>query len=63
LSLTELLTLDQAAARLQVSRRTLSRLMASGQVRVVRFTQRSVRIKSTELEAFVAACERRSRAA
>ena len=55
----ELLTRDEAAARLRVSLRTLERLMASGQIRVVKIGRRTL-IKGTEVDAYVAAASRRA---
>lgn len=54
------LTLDQAAERLQVSRRTVNRLVSEGRLRPVRIG-RSPRITERELAAFVASLERPGR--
>lgn len=61
--MTELLTLDEVADRLRVSRRQVDRYVASGRLRVIRLGWRSVRVRSTEVDAFIAACERRGHAA
>lgn len=61
-TLARLLTLDDVAERLAVSRRTAERLVASGQLRIVRFGG-NVRVTERELAAFVAARERRGRIA
>ena len=50
----ELLTLNQVAAHLQVSRRTVERLVAAGRIRVVHIG-RAIRVSDRELEAYVAA--------
>ena len=50
----DLLTLDQVADRLQVSRRTVERLVAAGRIRIVRIG-RAIRVTERELEAYVAA--------
>jgi excisionase family DNA binding protein len=50
-----LLTLDTVAERLATSRRTVQRLIDAGELRVVRFGKRSVRVTERELAAFVAA--------
>lgn len=50
------LTLDQVAERLQVSRRQVNRLVREGRLRPVRIG-RSPRITERELEAFVASLE------
>lgn len=57
--MTELLTLDDVAERLLVSRRTVERLVGAGRIRVVRVGRR-VRVKSTELEAYLGAQRGRS---
>lgn len=51
----ELLSLDTAAARLGICKRTLRRLIARGELPVVRVTQRTVRIPAVELDALVKA--------
>lgn len=53
-----LLTLDEAAAILRVSRRTLERLIGAGRIRPVRIG-RSVRVTEREIEAFTSAASRR----
>jgi excisionase family DNA binding protein len=55
---TEVLTLDEAAERMRVSRRTVERLIAEGRIRPVRIG-RSVRVTDRELEAFLAGAARR----
>jgi len=50
----DLLTLDQVADQLQVSRRTVERLVAAGRIRIVR-VGRLIRVTERELEAYVAA--------
>lgn len=54
------LTLDQVADRLQVSRRTVNRLVAEGRIRPVRIG-RSPRVTERELSAYVASLERPGR--
>lgn len=59
MNVVELLTKPEAAARLNVSVRTLERLIASGQIRVLHIGQPgsrkpSTRIKASEIAAFVA---------
>ncbi len=49
----QLLTLEEAAKRLRLSRKTLERYIKRGELRVVRFGA-SVRITERELAAFVA---------
>lgn len=55
----ELLTLDEAKERLRVSRRTVERLIAAGQIRPTRIGRRTL-VTERELEAYVAAASRRS---
>jgi excisionase family DNA binding protein len=52
--MTELLTLDEAADRLRISRRTVERLIAAGRIRTVNIGRRRF-VTERELEAFVAA--------
>lgn len=54
-----LLTLDEAAAVLRVSVRTVQRLVASGQLRPV-YVGRLPRFTQAELEAYCAAAYRRA---
>lgn len=61
--MTELLSFEQVAARLGVSVRTIRRYHAEGRLRAIYLSPKVPRVKSTELEAFIAACERRGRAA
>ncbi len=56
--MTTLLTLAEVATRLRVSRRTVQRLVASGQLRVVKVASKSL-VTDAEVEAFVAAAFRR----
>jgi excisionase family DNA binding protein len=55
-----LLTLAEVAALLRLSPRSVRRYVASGQLRVLRIG-RAVRVKPRELDAFLAACDRRWR--
>jgi excisionase family DNA binding protein len=57
--MTRLLTLPEAADRLRVSARTVRRLVASGQLRVIKIGRRSV-VPESEVEAFLAAAFRRA---
>lgn len=50
---TILLTFDEAAAQLTVSRRTLYNMIRSGRIPVVRLCKRRVAILPADLEAFV----------
>jgi excisionase family DNA binding protein len=54
----ELYTLDQIADRLQVSRRTVERLIVAGRIRPVR-VGRLVRVTDGELDAYLASQRRR----
>lgn len=54
----DLLTLDEVADRLRVSRRTVERLIASGQIRPTRVGSRTL-VSDRELEAYVAAASRK----
>jgi excisionase family DNA binding protein len=56
---TELLTVDEASARLRVSRRTFYRLVGEGRIRVVHPTPGRTLVTSRELDAYVASLERR----
>ncbi len=58
--MTELLTVPEAAQRLRVSVRHARRLIAAGRLRVVRLSPRVTRVKTTELDAFIAACSGRA---
>lgn len=49
-----LLTLDEAAERLGVSRSTLKRLTAAGEIRTVRVGRRAVRFHADDLDAYIA---------
>lgn len=55
--MTELLTLDEVAAALRVSRRTVEREVAAGRIRPVRIGRRRL-VSVKELEAYVAAAFR-----
>lgn len=48
-----LLTRKEAAAQASVSMRTLESWIASGRLRVVRFSSRMVRVRRCDLDAFV----------
>jgi excisionase family DNA binding protein len=50
---TELLTLDEVAERLRVSRKTVNREIARGHLRVL-YIGRLPRVKASELDAYVA---------
>jgi excisionase family DNA binding protein len=50
-----MLTLAAAAARLTISRRTLARLIAAGEIAAVRVTSRRIAIEEEEIARFVAA--------
>lgn len=54
----DLWTLDEAADKLRVSRRTVERLIASGQIRPTRVGSRTL-VSDRELEAYVAAASRK----
>ena len=54
----DLFTLDEAAERLRVSRRTLERLIAAGRIRTVAIGRRRL-VTDRELDAFVAASRAR----
>ena len=57
--MTQLLTLDEVAAVLRVSVRTVRRLVASGQLRVVK-VGRLPRVTESELQAYLTAAYRRA---
>lgn len=57
--MTALLTMPEVAERLRVSERTVRRLVASGQIRVVKIGRRSL-VAESEVEAFLAAAFRRA---
>lgn len=50
--MSELLTLDEVAQRLRVSRRTVERLERAGRIRAVRVGRRTL-VSERELEAYV----------
>lgn len=54
-------TLDEAAERLRVSRRTVNNLISRGRLRVVHVCGRSPRVTERELVAYVASLEREAR--
>lgn len=49
----KLLTRDEAATRLTVSKTTLDRLIARGELRAVKLSRRAVRIAEADLEVFI----------
>jgi excisionase family DNA binding protein len=49
----KLLTANEVADRLQVVRRTVSRLVASGELRPLRITPRTVRYTSDDVDALL----------
>lgn len=53
-----MLTLEQVARELAVSRRTVERLVAAGRIRVVRPSPGTVRVEPKELAAYLAAIRR-----
>jgi excisionase family DNA binding protein len=55
----ELLTVDEAAARLRISRRSFYRLVDAGRIRVIHPTPGRTMVTQRELDAFVASLERR----
>lgn len=55
----ELLTVDEAAKRLRVSRATFYRLVSDGRIRVVHPTPRRTLVTTRELDAYVSSLERR----
>lgn len=57
--MTKLLTLDEAAAVLRVSVRTVHRLVASGQLRVTKIGRRTL-FREAEVEAYLSAAYRRA---
>lgn len=64
MTVVELLTRPEAAARLAVSLRTLDRLISSGQIRVLHIGQPgsrkpATRVKASELAAYIAHLEGR----
>jgi excisionase family DNA binding protein len=48
-----LLTLGEVSRRLRISPRSLARLVASGDLRVVRLSARVVRIRPADLDAYI----------
>ena len=54
-----LLTVDEAAQQLRVSRRTFYRLVSEGRIRVVHPTPGRTLVTQRELDAYVASLERR----
>lgn len=57
--MSELLTVDEVAARLRVSRRSVYRLIEEGRIRPIHPVPGKTRITVRELEAYVASLERR----
>ncbi len=53
-----LLTLDDVARRLTVSRRTVERLVAAGRIRVLRPSPGTIRVDAREVDAYLAAIRR-----
>lgn len=53
-----LLTMDQLAERLHVSRRTVERLVRQGRIRVVRPSPGTVRVEEREVAAYLASLRR-----
>jgi excisionase family DNA binding protein len=58
--MTALLTLDEVADRLKVSRRTVSRIVKAGQIRPIQ-VGRHPRVTERELDAYVGSLEGRRR--
>ena len=56
--MTELLRVPEVADRLRVSRRTVERLIASGQIRAHKVGRRTL-VTDTEVETFIAASRRK----
>lgn len=56
--MSELLTLDEVADRLRVSRRTVERLVSKGWLRVVRPSPGRTCVEGRELEAYMARIRR-----
>lgn len=56
----ELLTPDEAAAALRISRRSLERLVKDGRVRPVYVMPRRPRFETRELDAYLASLRRRA---
>ncbi len=61
--MTELRTVDEAAKRLRISRRSLYRLIDAGRIRVVHPTPGRTMVTDREIEAHLASLEKRRRAA
>lgn len=57
--MTAVLTVDEVAKRLRVSRRTLYRLVAAGRLRPIHPTPGRTAFTEREVEAYVASLERR----
>src|ERR1051325_9359056 len=53
----QLLTIEQARRRLNVSRSTIQRMMAEKQFRVVRFSTTCVRVDIADLERYISRCK------
>lgn len=54
-----LMTADEAAARLSITRRSLERLMAAGRIRPVRPTPGRIAFTEREVDAYIASLEGR----
>jgi len=57
--MTELLTAEQAAARLSMSERTLRKLRQSGAIAYIALTDRMFRYTPEDCDEYLAACHRR----
>lgn len=57
--MSELLTVDEAAAQLRISRRSFYRLAAEGRIRVIHPSPGRTAVTQRELDAYVASLERR----
>lgn len=55
---TRALRLDEVAERLDVSRRTVERLIAAGRIRVIHPSPGRVRVERRELDAYMASLRR-----
>jgi excisionase family DNA binding protein len=55
----EILTVDEAAAKLRMSRRSFYRLAEAGRIRIIHPTPGRARVTQRELDAYVASLERR----
>ena len=48
-----LLTVEEAARRLTISKPTMWRIISRGEIPIVRISRRTIRLKATDLEAYV----------